>query len=204
MACRTARSNSGRVAPPAGQLPCLPRRVEFSRIIEIGGGNGKFLNRLQEVNSSPLYIGVDINKEIIERARKTYPQIQFVSGDIFDFLNSETDLKHTIVASRWTLVFFTEGQMRELLTLIKDKDGAVYFAETFYHSLGSGIASKYSGATKNSYDYIEMANQSGMMILKQDCSQPTDTGGLLRLLAKLKILLPAIGVDEPLERLDVQ
>lgn len=154
----------------------------FARVIEIGGGNALFLRRLQEVRPDAKYIGVDINAQIIERARMTYPDIELVTGDVFDYLRGQASLADTLVVSRWTSVFFTESQMKDLLAMIRQRGGTAYFSENHYHKLGAGVLSQYSGARKNSHDYPALMRDAGMTIKKEAHYQPIGEGGLVRVL----------------------
>lgn len=62
----------------------MVREKHVSRIIDLGCGHGGYLRKLAETFPNIQMVGVDVNENVIERARKDsegYENIQFVVGD---------------------------------------------------------------------------------------------------------------------------
>jgi len=89
-----------------GELPemqssiAVAKRVAGSvrsgdRILDVGCGSGHYLVSLRKYIHCPFeYVGVDATPQYLERARRAFPEIEFVQGDIFDlpFSDSEFDI----------------------------------------------------------------------------------------------------------------
>jgi SAM-dependent methyltransferase len=157
----------------------------IGRMIEIGSGNAEALSHFKQHLNRPLrYIGVDISADTIKAAKAAHPDIESVCDDVFAHLRRMNDLSDSVVVSRWTAVYFTNAQMRDLIEIIRDRRGLAYFCENHYHRLGTGVASVYSGARKNSHDYPAMLKAADFAILKEGHYQPIGEAGLLRILAR--------------------
>jgi SAM-dependent methyltransferase len=156
--------------------------ARFERVIEIGCGNAWSLRYFARVWPSKM-IGVDINPETVADARKDTPvEIELHVSDVFSFLRSYDDLSRTLVISRFTLVFFTNEQVHNLLAIVRERHGNLYICENHYHTLGT-TESVYSGAHKISHDYPLILTHTGFKVLKQMRVQPRGEGALLRVLA---------------------
>ncbi len=160
----------------------LPPSID--RIVEIGAGNGEALRHIRNGIGRPMrYVGVDINADTIAEAARANPAIEFHADDVFRFLTAQNDLSGTVVMSRWTAVYFTNAQMHDLLRIAKERGGAMYICENYYHRLGEGHETVYSGARKNSHDYPALLRGAGFSSVAEKHSQPIGDGGLLRILA---------------------
>lgn len=52
-----------------------------STIIDIGCGNGRLVSSLKKANISHHYLGIDNNNKLLEKAKKNFPQENFIEGD---------------------------------------------------------------------------------------------------------------------------
>lgn len=155
---------------------------QFSNAIEIGCGNAWSLKYFARTWPCKL-IGVDINPQTIDAARKnTPPEIELHVGDVLEFLRRYHELSNTLVISRFTSVFFTNEQVRELFKIVRERRGSIHICENHYHALGK-TESVYSGAHKISHDYPLILSRCGFRILRQKSVQPRGEGSLLRVLA---------------------
>ena len=73
---------------PAGQRRRYETLLQISedlpgkRILDFGCGKGDFYGFIKEKGISVNYCGIDINENLIELAKKKYPEAEFVSMDI--------------------------------------------------------------------------------------------------------------------------
>ena len=64
-------------------LDCPPG----SRVVDLGCGNGALTERLRERGFQ--VVGIDASGELLETARKSWPEIRFIQGDAADFALEE-------------------------------------------------------------------------------------------------------------------
>lgn len=80
--------------------PELEKMVEFLKdgdsVIDVGCGNGRLLDNVK--NKKINYLGIDSSSELIEFAKKNYPNNEFVVGDILS-LTEEVEQKFDLVIS---------------------------------------------------------------------------------------------------------
>ena len=55
------------------------------RVLDLGCGTGDFFEYLQQENIDCDYLGLDLCKEMVKKAREKHPGIQVTSGDIFSW-----------------------------------------------------------------------------------------------------------------------
>lgn len=76
-------------------LSCIVMsKPEILAILEVGCGNGYLLNYARGIRNFSRAEGVDINKTIVEKAKKTYPDLKFFAGSVYglNYADSEFDL----------------------------------------------------------------------------------------------------------------
>lgn len=59
-------------------------QLEGKRILDVGCGLGDFAGWLAQNNIRTDYTGLDLTPELVEQARKNYPELKFVQGSILD------------------------------------------------------------------------------------------------------------------------
>ncbi len=99
-------------------------------VLEIGCGEGVFLNYLNNKSKSNNLTGIDINKNKINIAKRTslYNKIQFINKDIFDFHITNIDI---VIMSDF-LHHISYEKQKKLITFIKkglNKNGILIIKE---------------------------------------------------------------------------
>jgi trans-aconitate methyltransferase len=61
----------------------LIKKNHAKRVIELGCGLGYFTNQIRNIEVDVL--GIDISKTAIQKAKATFPDCQFVEGDVLDY-----------------------------------------------------------------------------------------------------------------------
>ncbi len=113
-----------------------------SKILELGCGNGQLLNSLQ-----PSYgLGIDISKEIIRQAKKSYKGLKFIHGDIlkiktlikdktkFDYiiLSDTVGYLQDIQTTLEQLHFFCNKNTRIILSYYSPLWSPIFFLATIF------------------------------------------------------------------------
>ena len=112
-------------------------------------GLGYFSNRLyNEVNANdggrPLVTGIDISQTAVEKARKKFPEISFIAGDLtkenpFTSNHEQRAMRHkqfdlvVVKEVLWYVSHNLKSFMQNVLSLIKE-DGFLYVAQSFPES----------------------------------------------------------------------
>ena len=98
-------------------------------IVEIGCGNGVFLEYLSKNIEANRYIGFDISKEIIEFNKKYYKNnhLEFYSIDIYDFIKLNM-CSNTVFITSGVLMYFTQEFLENLIKDLKNEDKRIIFA----------------------------------------------------------------------------
>jgi len=98
-------------------------------IVEVGCGNGVFLEYLFAHIPAKRYIGFDISKEIIEFDRKYYKDknLEFYNIDIYDFIKLNM-CNNTVFIASGVLMYFTQDFLEKLIKELKNSKKEVIFA----------------------------------------------------------------------------
>lgn len=149
----------------------LSKYPRFKTICEIGTGNGLFINYLSgKIPGIDNFIGIDLNKDQISENAKIYNSnnLKFIHSEIVDYLNKENP-KEILFITSGTLEYFTPGELKELLGLIRDKIeiAAVGLSEPINMDLQNGLISKPRGTTAFSYNYPLLFKECGYHVFRQ-------------------------------------
>lgn len=134
-----------------------------NKILDIGFGNGKFINELSQ-NSQAGFYGIDISKDMIVAANKKYPNIKFSLANILES-PFEDEFFNTIYTIN-TIYFWgdLEKGMREVYRNLKD-DGIfinVIYSKEWLQKI------KYTNYGFDRYEVNEvkeMTEKSGLKVM---------------------------------------
>lgn len=106
------------------------RQADYDKIIEIGTGNGWFLDFLsKKIKGRIKFFGLDLDKKTIARANIKYrknKRVEFVYSDIYKF-SQKTTLKKAIILSCFVLEYFSFEEICNFCQFLK-KEQAGYLA----------------------------------------------------------------------------
>lgn len=74
-------------------------------VLDLGCGNGYFLDKLRTIWELPVAVGVDINHDAIEFARQEFPNVGAIQSDLFDLPDT--------TGWRYDLAIFMPGRLDE-------------------------------------------------------------------------------------------
>lgn len=107
----------------AGLKDFLKSHPEYAQIVEIGCGNGLYLNRIAiELGDKYQFIGIDLSAEQIAWNKKKYPALRFeraAAGEI-EFDSTKGGIVYITFG---TLSCFTENELTIWLSQIKNSNG---------------------------------------------------------------------------------
>lgn len=91
---------------PANNEKIIKKRLgtyiqKGSKLLDLGCGTGLFCSVMTEWASCVTH-GVDYSPKRIEKAKETYPNLQFTEASIYDFLTQSTELYDVITA--WEVI----------------------------------------------------------------------------------------------------
>lgn len=96
----------------------LSKHPEIKQIIEVGCGNGKYLQQIQNTFGNPYaYLGIDLSVEQINWNQTHYPDIQFIAGAAEEMKTTEFK-EGNIFITFGTLSCFTETELETWLNQI--------------------------------------------------------------------------------------
>ena len=107
-------------------------------ILDFGCGNGVFIKHMREINPRAKFIGIDVSRIAIEKAKRTVPDAKFYvveDGNIFPIRNSQVDF--ILASDVIEHVYNTETTFRELARVLKHH-GKILMT-TPYHGLIKNI-----------------------------------------------------------------
>lgn len=116
------------------------KQHKYASICEIGCGLGYFSSRLyKEVNSEgegrPKVTGIDISDVAVEKAKKLFPEICFIAGDLLKekHLTKETFDLVVVKETLWYVCHELKNFMENVLSMTK-KNGFLYVSQSFPES----------------------------------------------------------------------
>jgi len=103
--------------------------IKNFNIVEIGCGNGVFLEYLSKNIEANRYIGFDISKEVIEFDRRYYKNnfLEFYNIDIYDFIKLNM-CNNTVFIASGVLMYFTQEFLENLIRDLKNENKNIIFA----------------------------------------------------------------------------
>jgi ubiquinone/menaquinone biosynthesis C-methylase UbiE len=132
------------------------------QILTIGCGNGWFTNKIAKVSEKNQVIGLDMNREELEQAARTFPKknTHFVYGDIFK-ISKQFEAKFDIITLNGAIQYFEgfEGLMILLNTFLRAKGEIHIIDSPFYNTSEIPAAKERTKAYYNELAVPEMAEQ---------------------------------------------
>ena len=131
---------------------------------EIGCGNGKFLNFLNNVykNRSKVprrFFGVDIDKECINFAKSIETDgKEFYQGDAFKIFSTCGKSENCIVISIGVLAYLNPEEIEEFVHRLKERNWGIVLRESF------SSLKAYQGSLRWKHDYHEILKRNGFEI----------------------------------------
>lgn len=116
------------------------QQFKYRTICEIGCGLGYFSGRLyRELESPgkkiPQVTGIDISAEAVNKAKKSFPNLNFVAADILNGTNLKNEYFDLVIAKELLWYVFSELNpfLRNAGQLVKN-NGFFYFSQSFPES----------------------------------------------------------------------
>lgn len=85
-------------------------------ILDIGCGNGKWAKILAEGNRE--YLGIDISKSLIQKAKKNFPNLSFIEADIRE-IDKKVNERVDVIFSYTSLLHIPPEQIKEVIEKLK-------------------------------------------------------------------------------------
>ena len=160
----------------------LAKNEQYQVLCEIGTGNGLFLKYLSsQYPSVERFIGFDLNKAQVEENMRFYgrqtdrqtelshSRLEFIHSEITDWIARNNCANGTIFVTCGTLEYFTQQELQDLLTLIRQKVSRAVFAicEPISFDIEKEQVSKPRGNTAYSHNYPEIFRRCGWHIFRQ-------------------------------------
>ncbi len=149
----------------------------ITHIVEIGCGNGKYLQLLKSsLGNQYSYWGLDLSESQIQWNQKQYPDIQFHSGDA-NANDSFQSLENVLYLTFGTLSCFTEPELTEWLSSIYHKKGfqAIGIAEwNADYDPESEVDSKAMSPTLYNHPYSQKVKNTGFVLHSLEYNDSND------------------------------
>ncbi len=146
----------------------LSEDSSYDTIIEIGTGNGMFIQHLsKKFPDVKNFIGIDLNEEQILENKATYKDsnIHFVHDEVTDWVR-KNDIQNSIFVSCGTFEYFTQTELQELLEFIQNTSRPSAFAicEPVNIDLSRELVSQPRGniAFSHNYPYLFRCHHYGV------------------------------------------
>ncbi|MGV6831725.1 MAG: class I SAM-dependent methyltransferase [bacterium] len=145
---------------------------KFSKLIEIGTGNGSVLDFLSsKFNSIEKLIGIDLSENQIKSNNKKYKgnkRLTFIADDAIDWFNKQPKEDLIILTFRGVLEYFTEKQLNSFLKKLNDLGNVIFLAIEPIgenHNYDNNPNSKVYGVEGSfSHNYQKLFNDAGFYI----------------------------------------
>ena len=151
-----------RVKPTERFINYISLKKKSLQVLTIGCGNGWFTNKIAEVSEINQVIGLDINREELEQAARTFPKknTQFVYGDIFK-ISEHFEAQFDIITLNGAVQYFEdfEGLMKLLKSFLKSKGEIHIIDSPFYKASTINEAKERTKAYYMEVGVPEMAQQ---------------------------------------------
>lgn len=151
----------------------LAQNPQITTLCEIGTGSGQLLNHLvHELPQIQEFIGIDLSPDTIEANRQqyTHPKLTFLADDAKAWIEQNAQPNWVYVSFRGVLEYFTEADLRELLTHIAQQQQPAIFISIEPvdrdHDLNTETDSRLYGEEFSfSHNYPHLFRQSGFIVL---------------------------------------
>ena len=155
------------------QLAALARGGSYTRLIEVGCGNGRVLEHCAAVMPEvPEFIGVDINPTIIERDRVDYaqnPRLQFMAADASSWLEKTAQPGTILLTYGGVMEYFSASTLVTMFkTLARKGPAAVALVEPVdpAHDLSRNPASHAFGQENSfSHNHEALLREAGYRVI---------------------------------------
>lgn len=138
----------------------------FNGIIEVGSGNGWFLNELsKKIDRKISFVGIDVNQHTVARAKNKFKQnkkLTFVTSDLNTYSKTHS-LKGKLIVFCFVLEYFSTAELKKLYKLLKNHSAS-------YCALIERVANKKFlreapiGGFSYSHDYLKIFTDAGLSI----------------------------------------
>ena len=109
----------------------LYRAIQESKtVLDLGCGNGAKSSVISKISSHVSYTGVDLADSVIQDARQLFPSADFISSDIFDFLQNYSN--HYDVVMSWSVIKSIRRWKEFLSGMLDRADKYVLFDARFF------------------------------------------------------------------------
>jgi len=130
-----------------GYVMKIVKMHNLKKILDVGCATGKNLNELRSVSPNSLFYGADFSFEMIEFARKQYPDMFFVQSDITNlgFKNKSFDLVYSLEVLEHlpNKLEDVEKAIKELIRVTKPNGVILFEFTNIIHSFISGALSLF-------------------------------------------------------------
>jgi SAM-dependent methyltransferase len=149
----------------------------IEHIVEIGCGNGKYLQSLKStLGNQYSYWGLDLSESQIQWNQNQYPDIQFRSGDA-NTMDSFLLLENVLYLTFGTLSCFTETELSEWLNSIYNRKGfqAICIAEwNADYDPENEKNSRAMSPTLYNHPYSQMIRNTGFVLHSLEYNDSND------------------------------
>jgi hypothetical protein len=140
---------------------------QYTKICEIGTGNGNYLLHLSKLIPGLKYTGIDINENQIKENEKTYSEtgLKLLCCDPFTYID-QYSIDSTIFVAVGTLEYLSQYELENLLKNIKSKNAAFGLIEPInIIDFSSRLISRPRGNLAYSHNYPHLFNKHGFDIV---------------------------------------
>ena len=134
---------------------------EYRTICHIGTGHGLLLNYIhQQLPGLRRHVGLDICEEQIEINRRAYAGkgLEFVHGEVLEWLASQPDKRGIIFVAVGTFQYFTPPELQEFMQTVRQQSSpaAIALSESVNMRLTSATEAQPRGDIGYSHPYMEI------------------------------------------------
>ncbi len=88
--------------------------TDRNSVLDIGCGLGAYVNYFENLKINLKYTGLDINPKMIEGAKKKYPKIEFILGDVFSIKDKINDRSFDYIILSGALNLRADNQFKKI------------------------------------------------------------------------------------------
>lgn len=152
-----------------GQIKKLLASGDFKTICEIGVGDGYFLDYLQKETRAECFIGIDINKQQIEKNAEQYKALHFICGSLDTEEVKKISKGNIIFIASRTLTMLTQSNLEHVIMQIAQIPGsAVCIFEQSEIDMEKESCSRVRGVFFYSHNYPYLFLKHGFKIFDKE------------------------------------